>query len=326
VRGIEAKRLRRLLPWVISLTALIYVFGFATDWERVLEATAGANLPVFVAVTTADKLVFFLIWSMLQAEALRRFVSPVSWRTVLALRGGSELLRTVSNPLADAAFLLGISRMTGGRIDAVVAVALIPFITHLLVLLLQITVTLPLLAGGFEANRIVYLGAGIGWVVVGSVAAALRFAPLLRIPGASRAANWLEKIPLRSLAPFAGWFLFLAAFDVLIQGIASRAFGVPLGWVSLAARIPILYLALSIPSVGNFGVREFTWAGLFADQGPRDTLFAYAFATNAIFLVLNVLIGVVFLGTALSLVSEVRRSRRHGEPIPEPLLHDATDP
>ena len=75
-------------------------------------------------------------------------VTPVSRRDVLSVRGGSELLRAVSNPLADAAFLLGVSRLTGGRLEAVVAVALIPFVTHLIVLLLQITVALPLLPGG----------------------------------------------------------------------------------------------------------------------------------------------------------------------------------
>ena len=44
--------------------------------------------------------------ALLQAEAIRRFVVPVSRREVLAIRGGSELFRAVNNPLADAAFLV----------------------------------------------------------------------------------------------------------------------------------------------------------------------------------------------------------------------------
>ena len=71
---------------------------------------------------------------------------------------------------------------------------------------------------------------------------------------------------------------------------------------------------------------EFAWAGLFSEYGTREELFAFAFATNAIFLLLNVAIGVVFLGRALQLLAEVRRRRAQGAPIPEPLLHDATDP
>jgi hypothetical protein len=128
-----------------------------------------------------------------------------------------------------------------------------------------------------------------------------------------------------ALLPFFAWFAALAAFDVLIQGLASRSFGTPIPWIDLAARIPLLYFALSLPSVGNFGVREFTWAALFERHGAQDALFAYAFATNAIFLLLNVLIGTLFVRRAVDLLVEVRRTARFHE-LPEPLLHDAIDP
>lgn len=316
--------LRRIAPWIITLIALGWVFG-RTDWRALLEATRGANLALFLLVATIDKVVFFLVWGWLQASAIRRFVVPVRRRVILSIRGGSELFRAISNPLADAAFLVGVGQVTGGRIDAVVAAALIPFIAHLLVLLVQATIALPFLSGGYEANRDVILTCVIGWscVVVGGLL--LAWSPSARIPGLSRVARWLEQVPPRRLLPFFGWFAGLAAFDVVIQGIASRAFGVPIPWIELVARIPILYLALTIPSVGNFGVREFTWGTLFEHVGSQDALFAYAFATNTVFLLLNILIGVICLGRALDLLAEVRRARREGK-LPAPLLHDATDP
>ena len=317
---------RHVLPAVITLAALVYVFGYATDWRRLLEATRQADIPLFVALTALDKLVFFFVWALLQAEAIRRFVAPVSRRSILAVRGGSELFRAVSNPLADAGFLLGVSQLTAGRLDAVIVVALIPFVTHLIVLLGQITLALPFLEGGLEANGGVVLTAGLGWTLVGTAGLALRFAPVARLPGIARLVDWMERIPLRRLAPFFAVFVALAIFDVFIQGMATRAFGVPVPWVALAARIPVLYLALSVPSVGSFGVREFAWAGLFAEFGDQDALFAFAFATNSIFLILNVLIGACFLPWALRMVAEIRRARRRGDPIPEPLLHDALDP
>jgi len=321
----SSRRWQRILPWIVSLSALVYVFGFATDWERLTHATAQANLPVFILVASLDKLVFFLVWAWMQAEALRRLVTPVPRREVLSVRAGSELFRAISNPLADAAFLLGVSRLTGGRLDAIVTVALVPFVTHLLVLLIQLTVALPLLPGGAEENRLVAITALLGWLGVGLVALGLRFAPARRMPGVGRALAWLDQIPARQLMPFVGWFLVLAAFDVAIQGVATRAFGTPIPWVILAGRIPLLYLALAIPSVGNFGVREFSWAELYAEFGDRDALIAYAFATNAIFLFWNVVIGVLFLRRALALVTEVRRTRQSGEPVPAPMLHDALD-
>ena len=73
----------------------------------------------------------------------------------------------------------------------------------------------------------------------------------------------------------------------MIQGLASRAFGVDIAWTALAARIPLLYLALVTPSLGNFGTREIAWAGLFSEFGSRDALIAYAFAVNSVFLILK---------------------------------------
>ena len=60
--------------------------------------------------------------------------------------------------------------------------------------------------------------------------------------------------------------------------------------------------------------------------GTRDALIAYAFATNTLFLLFHAAIGLVFLPRALALVSGMREARREGEVLPEPLLHDASDP
>jgi hypothetical protein len=132
---------------------------------------------------------------------------------------------------------------------------------------------------------------------------------------------------MRQLLPFVGWFIVFAFFDVLIQGLASRAFGVAIQWQALAARLPILYLVMSIPSLGNFGTREIAWAESFADYGSRETLIAFALWTNVIFLVMHLAIGMIFFGRAMSLVRDMRKARREGDVVPQtPFLHDVIDP
>jgi hypothetical protein len=311
----------------VSIGLLVYVFNWATDWDRLRATTEQANLPLFLAFATADRVAFFVVWSLLQAAALRRFVTHVPVRSVIAIRGGSELLRAISNPLSDAAFFLGLGRLTGGRLEAVLAAALVPGICHFLILTLQMTVALPFLPGGFEANRDVFLAAGITWSIIFIVAIGARASAShpTRIPGAQRVRDWLERFPLREISPFFLGFAGLTVFDIIIQGLASRAFGVDIAWTALTARIPLLYLALVIPSLGNFGTRELAWAGLFSEYGSRDSLIAYAFAVNSTFLVLNVLIGVIFMKRALELLSEVRRVQKTGEPTPARLLRDPID-
>jgi hypothetical protein len=320
-------RWQHVLPWIVSAGLLFYVFNVATDWERLRAATSQANIPLFLAFTTADRIAFFIVWSLLQAAALRRFVAHVPIHSIVAIRGGSELLRAVSNPLSDGAFFLGLRELTGGKLEAVLAAAVVPAICHFLILALQVTLVLPFLPGSFESNRDVFLAAGITWVVVLGIAIGVRISATrsTRIPGARRVRDWLERFPLREIRPFFFGFLAFTIFDVVIQGLASRAFGVDIAWTALAARIPLLYLALVTPSLGNFGTRELAWAGLFSEFGSRDALIAYAFAVNSVFLILNVLIGTLFIKRALELIGEVRRARKAGEPAPAPLLRDPTE-
>ncbi|MEZ4214961.1 MAG: hypothetical protein R3E88_00655 [Myxococcota bacterium] len=324
--NVDARNLlRRLVPWAISAVALGYVFGFAIDWKSIPEVTARANLPLFLAVTVADKLLFFLVWGFIQAIAIRRLVEPVAIRRVLAVKAGAELVRTVNNSLGDAAFFYGVSQLVRGRLAAVVAVAGVPFGCHFGVLLLQATASLVFLDGGAAAHREVVAAVAFGWTVAGAILVASRFGVWERLLERLGLGKWWSGFAARDLVPFVGMFVVFAALDVLVQGLATRAFGVPIPWSALMARIPILYLAISIPSLGNFGVREIAWSNLFADYGTREELIAFALWTNTIFLLMHVGIGVLFVARAIELARGVREARREGDAVPEPLLHEAAD-
>lgn len=321
------KRLgRHLLPWVISIGALAYVFGYAIDWKSIPEATEDANLPLFIAITSFDKLTFFLVWAFVQAEVIRRFVEPVPTHKILAMKGAAELLRTGSNVLSDGAFLYGVSRLITAPLAAVLVAITIPFGVHFGVLLVQATLVLPLLAGGPSENLDVVAVVALGWTIVALAGLAGRYGfwerALSRINFGVRG----QGVSFRQLLPFFGWFALFAVFDVIIQGSASRAFGIAIDWTSLTARLPVLYLAISVPSFGNFGVREIAWSQLFAAYGSREALIAFALWTNAIFATLHVMIGALFFGTAIRLVRDLRRARREGESVPQPFLRDQMNP
>jgi len=315
-----------VLPWLISGGLLLYLFGWATDWSALRRAASRANLPLFLLFTTVDRLGFFAVWTVISARAMRRFVDDVATRDVFAIRGAAELFRTVSNPLADAATLLGLARLAHGRLDVVLAAALVPVACHLAVMLVQATLAFPLLEGGVAANRDVAIAIGVMWTGVAAGAIVLRLSRSGRLAWLGGVQGWLDRFPPRVLAPFFLAFAALSAFDVVIQKLATEAFGAPIGWTALMARIPLLYLALVVPSLGNFGTRELAWATLFEGEAPRDALIAFAFATNWIFLVLNLLLGLAFLPRALALLREIRSRRKAGQPVPEPILHDPAEP
>jgi hypothetical protein len=310
---------------VISAAALIYVFGYAIDWKSIPEVTARANVPLFVFITVLDKMLFFLVWGLIQAQVIRTFVEPVPYREVLAVKGSTELVRTVNNSLADAAFFFGVSQLCAGRVAAVIAVAGLPFGCHFGVLLLQATAALPLLSGGLAENRDVLGVVLFGWSLVGAIFIASQLGLWQRFIESMGVTKWWASVRVREMLPFVAMFVGFAAFDVLIQGLASRAFGVPIPWLALMARIPILYLVISIPSLGNFGTREIAWSNLFEDFGTEEELVAFALWTNTVFLLMHVGIGILFVGRAFELMRGVRLARSEGEAVPERLFHEGAD-
>jgi hypothetical protein len=283
-------------------------------------------LPLFVAITVADKIVFFLVWTFTQYLTVQRFIEPVAFRQILAIKGGSELLRSVNNSLSDAAFFLGISQVAKRGMSAVVAIAFIPFGAHFAILLVQATLALPFLPGDLSDHRDVALLVVISWGVVAGTSIAIRGGHLQRLLNDAGVGGWMQSVTLRKLLPIIGCFALFAGFDIIIQGAASRAFGVDISWLALAARIPILYLAISLPSLGNFGTRELAWSNLFEEFGTRAELTAFALWTNVTFLVMHVVIGALFISRALSLVHELRQARRAGESLVGPLIRDPIDP
>lgn len=321
-----SSHLRRLLPWLISIGALLYVFGYATDWQQIRAAAAHANLPVFLLVTVTDKLVFFCFWGFLQVETMRRLVGPVPWREVFSLRGGAELVRAINHGFGDAAYFLGLARLLPGQTGAVIAAAVVPFVCHFLVMLGQATLVLPLLDGGYERNHEIYVFAAVGWSLTLITATLIRFGPSLGIGFATALARRIEAFEFSRMRPILGWFVVLAALDVVFQRITAASFGAVIPWLEMTARIPILYAAILVPSLGNLGTRELAWAWCFKEFASRDSLVAYALATNATFLFLNLAIGVFYLPKALELLSEVRRAKASGTPVEPTLLSDPTDP
>ncbi|MFK7896863.1 MAG: hypothetical protein AB8G23_13555 [Myxococcota bacterium] len=300
---------RHVLPLVISGAALIYVFGFAIDWEAIPEATERANMPLFIGVTILDKIIFFLVFCLVQASMVRRFLAPVPTRQIVAVKGGAELARALNNSISDAAFFLGIWRLCNAPLQAVVAVTTLPFVAHFLVLLFQGSIALAFVDRELVQFSAVAGAVAFGWTLVLAffIARALgatdRLYKLMRL-------DWLEgRVSVRDLLPYLWVFAAFACADIFIQGMASRAFGNPIDWVSMTSGIPVLYLAMLLPSFANFGTREIVWANVFHGYGDEASLYAFALWTNVIFLVMHVLIGVLFLKRAIALLLDLRRAR-----------------
>lgn len=316
-----------MLPLVISGTALVYVFGFAIDWESIPEATDRADMPLFIAITVLDKIVFFLVWCLVQASMVRRFLAPVPRRQIIAVKGGAELARALNNSVSDAAFFLGIWQLCRRvPLQAVVAVTTLPFAAHFLVLLFQASMALAFVPRDLVQFSTMAGAVIFGWTLVVGFFIARQLGAVDRLYDVLRLDALKDRVELRDLIPYIWVFAAFALADIAIQGMATRAFGNPIDWISLTGGIPVLYLAMLLPSFGNFGTREIVWANVFHGYGTEPSLYAFALWTNAIFLVMHVLIGALFLNRALGLLADLRRTDLDVDSVRHPILRDALDP
>jgi hypothetical protein len=317
---------RHILPLAISGAALIYVFGYAIDWQSIPEATERANMPLFIAITVLDKIVFFLVWCLVQASMIRRFLAPVPRRQIIAVKGGAELARALNNSVSDAAFFLGIWQLCRVPLQTVVAVTTLPFAAHFLVLLFQGSLALAFVPRG-EVQFSAMVGVVMfGWAVVTGFVIARQVGAVDRLYAILRLEGLKDRVNFRDLVPYLGVFATFAVADIAIQGAASRAFGNPIDWIALTAGIPVLYFMMLLPSFANFGTREIVWANVFHGYGDEPSLYAFALWTNVIFLIMHVLIGVLFLNRALALLTDLRRTDLDVESVRHPILRDALDP
>ncbi len=317
---------RHILPLVISGGALVYVFGYAIDWQAIPEATERANMPLFVAITVLDKIVFFLVWCLVQASMVRRFLAPVPRRQIIAVKGGAELARALNNSVSDAAFFLGIWQLCRAPLQSVVAVTTLPFVAHFFILLLQGSVALFFVPRDQVQFSAVAGVVAVGWLLVASFAVARWLGAVDRLYALLRL-DWLEgRVNFRDLLPYLWVFAAFAMADVFIQGMATRAFGNPIDWIALISGIPVLYFMMMLPSFGNFGTREIVWASVFHGYGDEATLYAFALWTNLVFLMMHVLIGVLFLNRAIALFADLRRTRSQVDSVRAPIFRDALDP
>lgn len=283
-------------------------------------------MPLFIAITILDKVVFFLVWCLVQASMVRRFLAPVPTRQIIAVKGGAELARALNNSVSDAAFFLGIWQLCRAPLQAVVAVSTLPFLVHFLVLLLQGSIAIFFVPRDMVQFPAVAGVVVFGWLLVGGFAIARALGAVDQLFTFLRL-DWLEgRVHMRDLLPYFGIFVAFAAADVVIQGMASRAFGNSIDWSALIAGIPVLYFMMMLPSFGNFGTREIVWANVFHGYGDEVSLYAFALWTNVIFLIMHVLIGVIFLNRAVSLFADLRSTRSQVDSIRHPILRDALDP
>ena len=74
--GGAEKRWKSVLPWVVSAGLLFYVFGYATEWDRLLGAMEQADANVDPPLHSAGVGIDAVFLPVCQIDEFQNFIDP----------------------------------------------------------------------------------------------------------------------------------------------------------------------------------------------------------------------------------------------------------
>jgi hypothetical protein len=314
---VNRQRLKAVLPWVVALALVGYLF-YSIPLDRLRLALAETNLLGIMAVALFVDLAALMTDSWATSRVFSWFLAPVSFRELIPVRAATYLMAILNYNLGQAGLLYYVYRVKRVPLLQTTAVTLMQMGSVILLLSLMALVGLWLAPD--ERTRqfsllLIALGGG----------ALVYFAVLKLRPG------WLYRRALLRPLFDAGVLGHLLASATRIPHIgvivcthivAMRLFDI---WIPLGSGlvlIPLVLLVAAIPLTPfGLGTQQWTAIQLFspyargADPASRQALvLAYSLSLATLALVFQALLGLVFLKRVADLIKKPTELAAGGEP------------
>ncbi len=309
-----ARVAKAALPWI--LTALILDY-FRRRWNlgAVVDTLAGARWGLYLALMLPYSIAYFLLDTLAVTTAVRRFHTPARYRDILPVRAVTYVLALINSNVGQGGLALWLHRREGVPLLAMAGTFLFLAFVEIYQLVIYSSIGVALVGTRVPGLGTVYVVAYlllVAWLVYfnGLRAAGIqRPAPgLLSTFGRARLADYGVILAIKSTS------LGLA---ILTHWAALQLFGMSAPLDALLANLPLIFLGSALPlTVGKLHAAAL-WGYLLGGPGgyaPEESLGAYSLAAHLTFLVLNALIGIVFLPRAGREMWELAASSKREEP------------
>jgi uncharacterized membrane protein YbhN (UPF0104 family) len=295
------KKLGRILPWVVTLGLLFYVFR-SISFSEILAAFATAAswtvpvlIPCVLGVYLGDS---FAIW-----KTFGWFVTRLSFREVLVVRGATYLLALVNYSVGQGAIVYFVNRSRGIPLLRGTAAVLLVMGTNILLLLVFATIGLLVAPDLPPALR---------KIVFGAYAALAVYAVLLLLKP-----SWLTSRPIFDVLFAAGVSGHLRALLVRIPHIgilmvftfaSLRAFGVQVPAAQAILYLPVIYFIGVLPiAVMGLGTTQAAMIYFLASYVPGATpaaakaaILAASLGGQAVALAIQITLGIFCMRNQLA--------------------------
>ena len=312
------QRLLKLLPWIITLAIFIIIFR-RVPIPDLLEALQQARLLPYLALMAPYSMIYCLIDTFVLTQAVGWFHQPVRYARILPVRAAAYILSLLNPGLGQGGTAFYIHRRELmpflELVGTIIFLVVIEFGQLALYAAIGIFIVQPQLAAIFAPFYVVFIAAfaiALTYVRHG-------FSPLVRVLQAmSRLTGRDSNYAYRSGGPrarilhtlqTAGVRHYLLALlykapnffiAILVHYLAVQQFGLQIPFLALLAFLPVVFLAASLPiTVAHLGTSQAAWLFFFSAYGAEARLLAYSLTAHFTFMVLNSLIGLCFLRSAL---------------------------
>ena len=289
------KRLLRVLTWLVT-AGLLFILFRRISLPEVLAAARAAPAWVVPAVFCFAALIYlcdsFAIW-----KTFGWFLTRMSFREVLGVRGATYLLAAINYNVGQGAIVYFVNRTAGVPVMRGVATVLLIMGINVLALLFFATLGLTIAPDVPHGVTVLVAIAWLGFALYATVVA-------LR-------PRWLRERPLFDVLLGAGLLGHARALLVRLPHIIAlfacqlvilRAFGVAVPPVLALATLPVVFLIAALPiSVQGLGTSQAALVFFFGRYaaGPRSAQEAAVITASlvgqALVLLFQVLVGLICL-------------------------------
>lgn len=285
--------MKRVAPWAV--TAAIFGFLF---WRypvgRVLDTLSTARWGVFLALMAPYCVFYLLVDTFVLQQAVAWFNVRVPYRDVLPVRATAYILSLVNTQLGQggiAAYLHRRHRIPFWQVTStVVFIALVEIYQ---------------LAFYSSVGAAVSRDPSAPWVVYGVMAGYAIGHLLYFSQPRVRAGSGLPVLAaFRRARPVQYLLLLLYKTPnllaaVLVHWLALPLFGIHIPFATLLTFLPLVFFFAALPiAAAHLGPSQAAWTYFFGNYAPGEQLLAYSLAAHFSFMLLNALLGLLFLRRA----------------------------
>jgi hypothetical protein len=288
--------LARLAPWAITIGIFAFLFS-RYPIGQVVETLSGARWGLYLALMVPYSVYYLLIDTFVVQTAVGWFNIRVPYRDMLPVRATTYILSLVNTSLGSGGVAAYLNRRHG-----------IPFwqVTGTVVFIMLIEI--------YQLGVASFVGA----VASGTPPALLRVYTVMalylvghlwffsrprgeRLTGLPILAAFWKARPIQYLLLLCCKLPNLLG-AVVVYWLALPLFGIDgISFVSLLTYLPIIFFVAAVPvAAAHLGPAQWAWPAFFAagDEQRGAALVAFSLAAHLMFMVMNALLGVVFLRRA----------------------------